>query len=286
MKSIQILFLLTLGLFSNPIVWASAPVVDESENFANNNYQSTDLQPLAHDDTQTSYFGDTQTSSTVNNPSETAKLFNQIQDLQQTVQELRGQLDTQRHAMDALKDQQLTLYKDLDSRISNLQGTKTASPSQIQQQNDEMLSTAKLDSTVQKSKPIVANKTSNNPADEQISYMAAYNLVEKKQYSKAQLALQEFIQNYPSSGYTPNAEYWLGELFLQEKDYSRALAHFENVVNNFPSSNKSAASMYKLGVTLAANGQTSEAKARFNEVMQKYPDSDAAQLAANQLKVL
>jgi tol-pal system protein YbgF len=281
MKSIQILFLFTLGLFSNPIVWASAPVVDESENFANNNYQSADLQPLAHDDTQTSYFGDTQNSSTVNNPNESAKLLNKIEDLQQTIQELRGQLDTQRHAIDALKDQQLTLYKDLDTRISSLQGSKTEPQSQIKQQDDK-----KLSSAVQNSKPVVANKTSNNPADEQISYMAAYNLVEKKQYSKAQLALQEFIQNYPSSGYTPNAEYWLGELFLQEKDYSRALAHFENVVNNFPSSNKSAASMYKLGVTLTANGQTSEAKARFNEVMQKYPDSDAAQLAANQLKVL
>jgi tol-pal system protein YbgF len=286
MKSIQILFLITIGFFCGPLAIASAPVVDESENYANNNnYQSNDMQPLAHDDTQSSYFGDAPQAQSSNNNGDIAKLLNQIQDLQQTVQELRGQLDTQRHAMDALKDQQLTLYKDLDTRISGLQVPPKNAISKINKPESAVIPAEKT-ADMPEPKINVTQKTSNNPADEQISYMAAYSLVEKKQYSKAELALQDFIKNYPNSGYTPNAEYWLGELFLQDKDYSRALAHFENVVNNYPSSNKSAASMYKLGVTLVANGQVSEAKARFNEVLQKYPDSDAAQLAANQLKVL
>lgn len=282
MKNLRTLILIIISIFNYHSVFASAPVVDDSENYADGQFQNApadDMQALAHDDTQTSYFGDSSSPKSSNQGSETNKLLSEIQDLQQTVQELRGQLDTQKHTIDSLKEQQLTLYKDLDTRITGLQGKPT--PKQpIAKPQDEII--APITATPK----ITAQKTSQNPADEQISYMAAYHFIEQKQFSKAQLALQEFIQNYPESGYTPNAEYWLGELFLQQKDYSRAQAHFENVINNYPSSNKAAASMYKMGVSLAGNGQENEAKARFNEVMQKFPDSDAAKLAANQLKVL
>jgi tol-pal system protein YbgF len=280
MKNLRTLILITLSILNTHQLFASAPVVDESENYANHypNSSSDDMQALAHDDTQTSYFGDSTPAQNVStNHSEIGKLLNEVQDLQQTIQELRGQLDTQRHAMESLKEQQLTLYKDLDSRINSLQA-------KAPQQN-----------LASEKKPAIANQakitakappSSQNPADEQISYMAAYHLLEKKQFSQAQTAFQEFIQTYPNSGYTPNAEYWLGELYLQQKEFSSALAHFENVINNYPSSNKAAPSLYKLGVSLAGNGQANEAKKRFNEVMQKFPDSDAAKLAANQLKVL
>lgn len=258
----SMVFISCLSFLSTPAVLASAPVVDESDNYNN---QGREMQPLAHEDTQSMGF-ERENSSVDGN--QMAKLLNQIQDLQQTVQELRGQLDTQRQTIDALKEQQLTLYKDLDSRITGSSKTLSKKPMEMKT-------------------PIIAiQKTPQNPADEQISYMAAYHLIEKKQFTKAQLALQEFIQNYPTSTYTSNAEYWLGELSFQQKDYAQAMAHFENVINNFPSSNKMPASLYKLGASLAANGQTEEARARFNELMQKYPDSDAANLAANKLKVL
>lgn len=262
----SIVFILSMSFLGNQTVFASAPVVDESDHYTN---QNSDMRPLAHDDTQTMGF-ERENNNVDGN--QIAKLLNQIQDLQQTVQELRGQLDTQRQTIDALKEQQLTLYKDLDSRIAGSSKPLETKPTAIQ---------AKINP-----QPTITKKTSKNPADEQISYMAAYHLIEKKQFSKAQLALQEFIQNYPNSGYTSNAEYWLGELFYQQKDYALAMAHFENVVNNFPSSNKLPASLYKLGATLAANGQSEEARARLNELMQKYPDSDAAKLAANKLKAL
>jgi len=219
-------------------LFASAPVVDESENFANSD---SSVHALAHDDNESSYFANQQANPAVNN---------QISELQQNVQELKNQLAN-------LKAQQTELYKDLDRRLSALR------PPAV--------------------KKTPAKVHSNNPAEEQVAYMAAYSLVEKKQFSQAKIALQDFIKDYAFSGYAPNAEYWLGELYLQEQDFATAMVHFENIINNFPASNKLAAALYKLGVALAANGQTEEANARFKEVLQKYPDSDAAQLAKNQL---
>jgi tol-pal system protein YbgF len=277
MKKLQLFLLGFSFLFAN-FAYTQAPVEDASENVANYSSEPDNLKPLAHDESNSYFDGAPQGNNANESPQqEIAKLLNQIQSLQQSVQELRGQLDAQNQIIHTLKDQQLTLYKDLDARITAL--GRQAAPVKVK---DAIANTSP--NPIEETS--ISHTTPKNPADEQISYMAAYSLVEKKQYAKATFALQEFIQQYPQSPYAANAEYWLGELYLQQKDYARAIAHFENVVNNFPDSNKSAASLYKLGVTHVANGDNTQAKAKFQEVLQKYPDSDAAQLAANQLKIL
>lgn len=280
---LRVLLISTISMTS----FAYAPVVDESENFAVNSSEPENFKALAHDDSaNNSYFEDSRKSSSAStaisgNRDEIARLLNQLQELQQTVQELKGQIDTQNHTIENLKNQQLTLYKDLDDRLNLINGKPNLAKPQ-----PSMVDPLQQTQHISNSEPTSNHTKNQNPADEQISYMAAYDFVEKKQYEKAQLALQEFIQQYPQSAYIPNAEYWLGELYLQNKNYASAIAHFENVVNNYPSSNKHAACLYKLGVTLAANGQTEEAKNKYQNVVQQYPDSDAAKLAQKQLNLL
>ena len=101
-------------------VFAEAPVVDESENYArlddqqaafgqpveSSNIMNDNEQPFAKEDT----LSDTATNVT---------LLNKLQGLQQELQELRGQLEVQAHHLKLLQEQQLSFYKDLDSRISN-----------------------------------------------------------------------------------------------------------------------------------------------------------------------
>lgn len=280
-------FLLCLGLTSSlTLGYAYAPVVDESENFA---ITSTPSEPeqqraLAHDDVSSdSYFGDTRPSPSNGGGHEIARLLNQLQELQQSVQELRGQIDNQNHIIETLKNQQLTLYKDLDQRLNQLK-------SQPQIKAPIQTKESPIQPVVTKPAPVINTSTPKpnpgNPADEQISYMAAYHLVENKEFNKAELALQDYIKQYPQSGYTPNAEYWLGEIYLQQKNYAAAIAHFENIVNNFPASSKHADAMYKLGQALNENGQTVEAKAKFQAVIQQYPNSEASELAQKQLNRL
>jgi tol-pal system protein YbgF len=268
----------TLGL-------AYAPVVDDSENFAvNTSSEPDEQQALAHDDQSNSYFSAPKQQASIGDGGgqEIAKLLNQIQDLKQNVQELRGLIDAQNHTIQTLKNQQLTLYKDLDDRLTSIKSTPVK-PIAAAPKPEKLAEPAAL---ISKPDTISSVAPTQNPADEQISYMAAYDFIEKKQFKKAELALQEFVQRYPQSGYAPNAEYWLGELYLQNKNYSSAMAHFENVVNNFPASNKHAASLYKLGVALAANGQANDAKQKYIAVIQQYPDSDTAKLAQTQLNKL
>lgn len=289
MKSFQLKSTIVLGLiaFLTHPVFADAPVVDSSENYSILNQQSD-----ANEDTQREDSSEAQVepdtakqpqTDTNENDEESVplvhtddshelqselSLLNKVQSLQQDVQDLRGQLEVQAHDLKLLQQQQLAFYKDLDTRVHNI----AESP-----QSDEKKESIQ---TTQPTKPAV------NPANEQLSYLAAYELIKNKQFDEAMAAMQTFIEQYPRGGYTANAQYWLGELYLQKQDYPEAMSHFELVVKNYPTSSKAAASRLKLGFALADSGKKSEAIQELEELIKQHPDTNPAQLAKDKLNQL
>ncbi len=271
--------------------FAEAPVVDDSENFALlEEQQVTTESPVAQDQSDTTE-GNMQPAlakeNTDTNDNSNAGLLNKIQGLQQDLQELRGQLEVQAHDLKLLQEQQLSFYKDLDARIRN---APAAAPSaKNEPPTDLTIGTKTANATTEPvSQPIqpVERIARANPADEQISYLAAYELVKSKRFDDALTAMQAFVTRYPQGGYTANAEYWLGELYMVKKNYPQATEHFNVVLQQFPSSSKCSASMLKIGYAMAASGKTQEAKERLQDVVKKYPDTNTAQLAAAKLESL
>ncbi|MCW8398176.1 tol-pal system protein YbgF [Legionella sp. PATHC038] len=304
--------------------WSEAPVVDDSENFAiseeqqayeapvgskygaesrqydvarNENYtidnsQTDDEPALAKDD---------QANDSNSNITDNAKLIDKIQSLQQEVQELRGQLEVQAHDLKLLQQQQVAFYKDLDARLSGTTSAKV-SPNKASANKPALdLSVGSKEpapktvtptSDIQASKsasipsPAAVSTSRANPADEQISYLAAYELVKNKRYDDAIISMNGFVQKYPKGGYTANAQYWLGELYLAKKDYSKAIEHFNVVLQQFPTSSKSAASMLKTGYAYAAQGNKQEAQKFLQQVVRAYPGTPTAQLANSRLRTI
>ena len=275
-------------------VFSEAPVVDDSENFALlDEQQAAYEQPVVNRNRHASDNGeesalanDTMETSSNNSNSKNAVLLDKIQGLQQEVQELRGQLEVQAHDLKLLQQQQLTFYKDLDSRIRHdpaktAQNESVADVSIGQKDSPQNIAADKL-----QTQPIINKAIRTNPADEQISYLAAYELVKNKKFDDALTAMQTFVTQYPQGGYTANAQYWLGELYMVKKSYPDAITHFEVVLQQFPSSSKSAASLLKIGYALAASGKKQDAIARLQQVVKNYPDTNTAQLAKTKLESL
>jgi tol-pal system protein YbgF len=309
-------FMLTLPL----VVLAEVPVVDDSDNFAmidgRQRYEPSVVDPqydsqfeIARndrdldnnlDDEGALAREDQTTSSVRNNTTDNATLIDKIQSLQQELQELRGQLEVQAHDLKLLQQQQVAFYKDLDSRLSS-----TSTSAKI-----EVPSKPKVDLSLSANQPASGKRTSVsqpevsqtrestsvpvavipvsrvNPADEQISYLAAYELVKNRRYDDALNAMNQFVQKYPKGGYTANAQYWLGELYLVKKEYSKAVEHFNIVLQQFPTSSKSAASMLKMGYAYATLGNKPEAKKYLQQVVRAYPDTPTAQLASSKLRTI
>lgn len=278
-------------------VFSEAPVVDDSENFALlDEQQAAYEQPVVNRNRHASDNGEesalandtmeTSSNNSNNSSSKNAVLLDKIQGLQQEVQELRGQLEVQAHDLKLLQQQQLTFYKDLDSRIRHdpaktAQNESVADVSIGQKDSPQNIAADKL-----QTQPIINKAIRTNPADEQISYLAAYELVKNKKFDDALTAMQTFVTQYPQGGYTANAQYWLGELYMVKKSYPDAITHFEVVLQQFPSSSKSAASLLKIGYALAASGKKQDAIARLQQVVKNYPDTNTAQLAKAKLESL
>lgn len=283
---------------------AEAPVVDDSENFAIlDEQQAASEQPVAKaqldnidNDEEIALARDNTNSNNDN-----ASLLDKLKGMQQELQELRGQLEIQSHDLKLLQQQQLAFYKDLDARLTNNKSTPLAQTIPSDQPTDLALgsqtasnnpSEASLKTALQdKQNPKIAirpaaNSTRTNPADEQISYLAAYELVKNKRFNEALAAMQTFVTQYPQGGYTANAHYWLGELYMVKNNYPKAIEHFDAVLQQFPSSSKAAASTLKIGYALAASGKTKEARTRLQQVLKNYPDTPTAQLASKKLELL
>jgi tol-pal system protein YbgF len=293
------------SLILSTLCFAEAPVVDDSDNFAivdgqqaavRPKYDQPEIDKAEYDNAQNDKYQMDMGSSDdgpalakedirehdprQTNFNDNAALIERVHTLQKELQELRGQLETQAHDLKLLQQQQLTFYKDLDSRLS-ANGGKLPK----KQLNTSAPNIAK-NTTTAAVIPVVAPASKTNPADEQISYLAAYELVKNKQYDNAIVAMQTFTQKYPQSGYSANAEYWLGELFMVKKNYPKAIEHFETVLQKFPSSSKSAASMLKVGYAYAASGNNQEAKKRLQQVVKTYPGTPTAQLANLKLETI
>ncbi len=278
-------------------VYAEAPVVDDSDNFATfDQNQAADDQPLAHDrgradrndrDISDNDFADdeplareSKQASSGNNSS----LLGQVQSMQKEIQELRGQLEVQSHELKVLKEQQLSFYKDIDARLHKAPAAPVPVQATVLPSNTKPAPAA---STAEKVIPVASSPArSNNPAEEQIHYLAAYDLIKNKRFNDAIIAMQSFVTQYPNGGYTANAHYWLGELYMTQKDYPKANTQFDIVLTQFPSSSKAAPSLLKSAYALASSGKKQEAIARLKQVIKHYPDTHTAKMAEEKLKSL
>ena len=278
---------------------AEAPVVDDSENFAILDEQQAAIeQPVAK-----AQFDDNLSDEDVplakDDPSigtDNADLLDKVQSMQQEIRELRGQIEVQAHDLKVLQQQQLAFYKDLDARLQNSSAKQSTQATSSLPQDSTPAAQTMLPAPAntpavnhieqQTISSAIVTPPRNNPADEQISYLAAYDLVKNKQYDEALTAMQGFVSQYPKGGYTANAQYWLGELYIVKKNYPQAIEHFEVVLKHFPTSSKAAACSLKIGYALAASGKETEARHRLQEVIKNFPDTPTAQLAAAKLRTL
>lgn len=217
------------------------------------------------------------------NINDNINLLTRIENMQKEMQELRGQLEQQGHILALLQKQSEA------EKTTQVTQTHKANQQAMELMIEPSLRTTPTVNTDLDSEPkLKKNRYSlhTNPVEEQISYLAAYELVKTKQFDNALSAMQLFVQNYPQSGYTANAQYWLGELYLVKNNYTDAMQHFNIVLKYFPNSSKTAASTLKIAYALIGLGKLNDARNYLQQVIKYYPDTSTAELATAKLALL
>lgn len=233
----------------------------------------------------------------------TADLVIQVQQLQDEVRELRGALEEAQRELENLKRRQRDQYLDLDQRLSEMRDSQpvTGLPPQprrtepqVSEPTDEAVpedapevrepldEEAQLDSLGQPQVRSTATPTA--AADEKTAYDRAFQALKELRYADAAQLFQEFLDQYPSSEYADNAQYWLGESYYVTRNYDIALEAFQNLLDRYPDSSKVPDALLKVGYTHYELKQWDRARAALTEVEQNYPDTTLARLAASRLR--
>ena len=244
-------------------------------------------------------------------------MLQQIQRLQQEVTELRGQLEVNNHELKNLKERQRKLYNDLDSRLQRLDGqtqgpgavsqaevppletiTPTESVTPAGNQAESALTVETLPSTPEAGAISSPEPTTDetlatvspapaavaNPVEIQAHYQEAFRLLKQAEYDQAITAFDKFLNKYPDSQYSDNAQYWMGEAYYVTRRFDAAITEYMKLISNYPQSQRVPSGLLKIGYSYYELGKPEEAKKALLELIEKYPGTSAANDAEERLK--
>lgn len=202
-----------------------------------------------------------------------ADIMFQLNSLQQELQQLRGKVEEHEYQLKQLQDRQRDLYRDIERRLSQLQGGQSA------QNTDRPVST--------NSSTTNSGVSASSSASEDVhsAYNNIFAKVRAKKYQEAISDYQAFLKTYPNSQYQASVHYWLGQIYYIQQNFEQALKEYQMVTQNHADSTRAPDSLFKQGKVLLLLNKTSEAKAIFNQVIEKY-DGTSEQLAKTELQKL
>ncbi|MEM7026803.1 MAG: tol-pal system protein YbgF [Pseudomonadota bacterium] len=209
-----------------------------------------------------------------------------LEQLKLEVSELRGKIEVQTHSLEQLQNKQRELYTDIDSRLQKLENETTGQnavqePAEatdiiISESND-----AKMDNDSESDPAIEID-----PVKAQAEYQRAFKLLKDSRYDQALIAFKKYLDDFSSSDYADNAQYWLGETNYVLQQYDIAISEYQNLLNNYPNSQKASHALLKIGYSYQELGNLEEATKILDEVRSKYPGETAARLADDRLRKL
>jgi len=222
-----------------------------------------------------------QPSANPHKASQNSELILTIQQLQDEVRALRGQIEQQDYRLKQMERQQLDRYRDLDGRISALQAAPSlgAVPSATNAPTLEQPPVAGAQARPALPAEPVIPPTPSVSGDDAKAYREAFALVKARNFPKAADAFSTFIKDFPNSARVVNAHYWLGEVYLAEQKPEQARESFLKVVSQYANDRKAPDAAYKLGIIYNQLGDKAKAVEYFDLVIKQYPESEAFRLA-------
>ena len=197
-------------------------------------------------------------------------LFYQLQQLQQEVMMLNGKVEEQAHELRKLRAQNLERYVDIDRRLEE---RSEGGPVAVAPTNGNGSGAGIASQAVTNGSSSVAELPGEGEA-----YRGAYALVRNQQFDQAVSGFKQFLQDYPGGKYSPNAYYWLGELYLviTPADLESSRQAFMLLLDQYPNNSKIPDAMYKLGKVQFTKGNRDKAKEFFDRVIREYGSSNSS----------
>lgn len=104
------------------------------------------------------------------------------------------------------------------------------------------------------------------------------------EYDLAIQGFRNYLQKFPNTELSDNAQYWIGECYYSKGEYDGAIEEFKKVEANYPAGNKVPAALYKIGLIYLKLGKKREGETYLRRVISSFPNSPEAKQAKEKLK--
>jgi tol-pal system protein YbgF len=130
--------------------------------------------------------------------------------------------------------------------------------------------------------PTTAVPSGPPPAPREL-YSQAYADYARGNYDLSIQGFSEYIRQFPSTDFTDNAQYWVGESLYGKKQFAEAIEAWNTLFRDYPSSDKLPDARVKKGMALERLGRRSQALVEYRYVIDRFPNSPAARIARERL---
>ncbi len=239
------------------------------------------------------------------NQTQAARIDLRLSQLESELRGLTGQIEEQSFRVDRLNQRLDKLVADVDSRLQRLeQGTggrpvaggaelgasqgpadaDGGQPGTLGTVSEDAVAAVRSGGPVEPAGAVTGSAPASQPGAEQSAYAPAgatpeekysqaFNLLSQANYDQAEVALRDFLKEYPDHRLAGNAKYWLGETYYVRGQYKEAAVTFAEGYQTYPDSPKAADNLLKLGKSLSALGQTSDACGTYGELVRRFPSA-------------
>jgi len=193
---------------------------------------------------------------------DTVYVEDRLNQLQQTITMLTGQVEQLQYRNQQLQQQLEKMQADHDFRLEQIEKGRGGAP--------RPPSPAPSPAPAPPQAHAAAPPAAGGAQGEQL-YHDAFKLLQDGDYAGAERAFKNFVQRNPNHALAGNAQYWLGETYYARRDYQNAMVSFAEGYKAYKTSPKGPDNLLKLGITLAVLNKKQEACAVFARFNQDYP---------------
>jgi tol-pal system protein YbgF len=205
-----------------------------------------------------------------------ADLDVRISQIQDQIQTLTGQVETQSNEIAQIRTENQRMTQDIQMRLNDLEakvggGAPAAAPlAPSDVQPSAMPKGAGTLGTLGSGSAGSAPTSTGSPEKD---YETAYDLLAQSDYAAAEAGFKAFLQSYPKQALSGNADYWLGETYFARGMMDKAAATFADTYKKYPNGAKAPDALLRLGMALGQEGKASQACLAFAELNKQFPSA-------------
>jgi len=226
--------------------------------------------------------------------------------LRKDLDEVRGEMATQRQALDAqLARAQTEVEKlqkvldegthllarnsaDLGAQVQQMQATVEQLTGQMDEARHELEALrkelgearAQVDAKIAE---LAAGTVKALPEGKDALFAEGERQYQSKSYEEARRALRQFINKHATDPRADNARFLVGEAYFHEARYAAAIGEYQKVIDGHPKGDVVADAFWKNGVAFFKLKSCTEARVFLQEMMRRFPKSPLSKKARETL---